>query len=233
MFQLVQSVTVNNQSIAFDKNNFSLALNVLPSDQILINYKDGRKEQVPPQKGFHNITQKPLKGVGPSKKDNSKINLLFIGGLVVVLSLALYIFWPKDTIKEPKIEKPAQAEEVVKEKVQTTYTMIDDVLECNVPLENQKDTIIKFCIWGNKIAYKQTEKLKFNDENKLEKVYKEFDLNDSIINSYLSKLIKPENTSKTEVKQNTQTINQRNPTIPVKSKSPVAGKTETRSAEID
>ena len=232
MFQLVQNVTVNNQSIVFNKNNFSLELKVLASDQILINYKDGRTEQVPPQKVFHSITQKqqPRPQVHQQPKQVGSINknnLLFIGGLVVVLSLALYIFWPKKVIK--KIAKPAKVENVIQEELVTTCKMIDNVLECTVKIENNKDTIIRFCVWENKIAYKVTEDLKFNDENELEKVYKEFNLNDSIINSYLSKLIKPENTSKPEVKENPQTINKRKPANP--SPSPAKSTKETKGAE--
>ena len=108
-------------------------------------------------------------------------------------------------------------------------------LECTVKIENNKDTIIRFCVWENKIAYKVTEDLKINDEIELKKIHKKYGLNDSIINSYLSKLIKPENTSKPEVKENPQTINKKKPAnpSPANAKSPKEKKgAETKSADI-
>lgn len=243
MFQLVQNVTVNNQSIVFDKNNFSLELKVLGSDQILINYKDGRTEQVPPQKVFHSITQKQHLQQRPQVHQHpkqvgsmNKNNLLFIGGLVVVLSLALYIFWPEkvEDVKEViKVEtKETKEEEVINIELGPTYNLNPDTIECTVKRENQNDTIIKFFEHEKKLAYTNISNKKINDEIELKKIYKKYDLNDSIINSYFSNFIKQKNTTENNstpgLKKQSPT-----PTIPVKTKSPVAGKTKTETKEAD
>ena len=227
MFQLVQNVTVNNQSIVFDKNNFSLELNVLPSDQILINYKDGRTEQVPPQKGFHNITQKQQprphsgnipKQVGSSKKDNSKNYFLILGGLVVVLSVILYVFWPEseNVINENHLvnKKQIESEVTIKDSIsnqKVEYPINGDVLECIVDktLKNpyvwvnsdntSQNNIIKFKIYLNKFGiWKPDEK----DDNRiittssdLSTIYKTFRLDSTQIKTKMLELIERKKTT--------------------------------------
>ena len=262
MFQLVQNVTVNNQSIVFDKNNFSLELKVLGSDQILINYKDGRTEQVPPQKVFHSITQQQHQQQRPQVHQHpkqvgsmNKNNLLFIGGLVVVLSLALYIFWPKGEeiiIKNSSSNKKTKSEVIIIDTFsqdKKKYIINGDVLEYIVD-----KTFKKNYIWENADSTGQNNVLKFSVYKKtfgvlrpdkviittdLPDVYRNFNLDPNEIKTIMDSLISRNNNSEnqTNSKQNNSPSNTKiqspTPTIPVKSKSPVAGKTKTETKEAD
>jgi hypothetical protein len=230
MFQIVQTVTVNNQSISFDKNNFSLELNVLPSDQILINYKDGRNEQVSPQKGFHNITQKQQprpqshphpKQVGSSNKNNSKNNLLFLGGLVVVLSAILFFFWPEDEITAEQENKSAttqnndniNANDTTTIQENNDYLINGDTVECVVKNDNHNSFVwkesnkIKFTIYKNKIAiWKPDEKRKDNfNTDKVSSIFKEFKLDSNQIQTKINELI---NSKKTATPTQNNTVRQ-------------------------
>ena len=119
--------------------------------------------------------------------------------------------------------------EYVNEYKNPTYTLKNnDTIECTVKRENQNDTIIKFFEHEKKLAYTNISNKKINDEIELKKIYKKYDLNDSIINSYFSKLIKQKNT--TENNSTPGLKNQMHP-IPVKSKSSSTRKTETKEAD--
>jgi hypothetical protein len=154
MFQLVDKITIQNQVVAFNKNDFSLLLNVMPSDQVVIDYKDGRNEVVPAQKGFHNITQKPkpsprpMPGQQKSSAKKSNNNIFFLGGLAAVLGLGLYFFWlneksktnPSDTSQAEIPNKPEEMDTLVVENLlnkdsvfnQIEYKLNGDVLEWTV-----------------------------------------------------------------------------------------------------
>ena len=269
MFQLVQNVTVNNQSIVFDKNNFSLELNVLPSDQILINYKDGRTEQVPPQKGFHNITQKQQprphsgnipKQVGSSKKDNSKNNFLILGGLVVVLSVILIIYWKSGnsevdgSLDDIKIEQ-TKTEVNISDSINVKnleYQLVNDVLECMVDktIENsyvwrnsdstRQKNMLKFCLFNNKtIGILKPDGKIVTTNFDLQNIYKNFKLDSIQIKTKMNALIESKKTTvdvkkennKTQKNTSNNTLNKKNVPSNTSDKKPSSGNTSSGNAD--
>lgn len=149
MFQLVDKITLQNQVVAFNRNDFSLLLNVLPSDQVVIDYKDGRNEVVSSQKVFHNLTQKPKPSSKPmhgqqkatSKKSNK--DLLFLGGLVAVLGLGLFWFWLNESSEpEPPLEnKNHIAKKDQTETISDTTELNTDVLPSTIEYKLNGDVL--------------------------------------------------------------------------------------------
>ena len=223
MFQLVDKITIQNQVVAFNRNDFSLLLNVLPSDQVVIDYKDGRNEVVSAQKGFHNLTQKPKPAPRPmhgqqkgtSKKSNNE--LLFLGGLVAVLGLGLFLFWMKNGEPAgPSIEN--QKKTAIKDQTETIsdttelqanvqpspieYKLNGDVLECTV-VDKSNDPFVwrnpnndsiglikfgKYKEYHSKIGVLKANSKFITDTSELSKIYKKFKLDKLLIEEKLNSI---------------------------------------------
>jgi hypothetical protein len=251
MFPLVQSITVNNQSVAFKNNDFSLELNVLPTDQILINYKDGRNEVVSPHKGLHSLTQRqqarPNTYPGTNQKNTSKnnttrSNILFLGGLALLLGGGLYFFWPKSETapktetyhKTPQNTDNLNINNTTTSPEITEYPLNGDTLECVVnnyskddpyfwqKTENKEQKIIKFRLYKDKFVGiwipNKTDRNKISTLNsELTRIYKLFDLDSTEIQKTMNELINKKKTEllKKESNQQQKTVKQ---PIPVSSK---------------
>jgi hypothetical protein len=105
-FHVVERISVNNHPIVFGAHNSSLSLSVLPSDQIVIDYRDGRKENVSLMASNHMITQKqyvPKSDSHYSSKGKPKSkptgNLVLVLGVIGVVTIASFFLWPKDNVK--------------------------------------------------------------------------------------------------------------------------------------
>lgn len=219
MFQLVDKISLQNQVIAFNRNDFSLLLNLLPSDQVVIDYKDGRNEVVSAQKGIHNLTQKPkpaprpMHGQQKSTPKKSNNNLFFLGGLVAVLGVVLFLFFqnsgeefPQESNNTTKVievnDTLPKTEDLQSNPI--SYKLNGKVLECTVVNNSNSDfvwenseidsnSLIKFKIYQGKVGVWKPDSINLNlintDISILNKIYKEFNLDADKINQKLSDLV--------------------------------------------
>ena len=123
------------------------------------------------------------------------------------------------------------------------YNLKGDVLECNVTSEINQDTTIRFCVWDNKITYKVTEDLKYNDSKTLTRIYKQFNLDSTEIKKTMNELINKKKAEqlKKESTQQQKTFKQATPAPSKKqtttrtaapSEKSKSTSTETKSADV-